>query len=95
VVSCSWKSSYFYHLDEKEMENSSLDGSTKSVEMDTNRSSSLQGLVLNSKPYFNEVGYDKQIGRAEGEKNSLAYNENSFLLSCKSMLYFLRKPPKV
>jgi ubiquitin-conjugating enzyme E2 O len=56
---------------------------------------SLQGLVLNSKPYFNEAGYDKQIGRAEGEKNSLAYNENYFLLSCKSMLYFLRKPPKV
>jgi hypothetical protein len=82
-------------LDEQEMENSGLDGSTKSVEMDTNRSSSLQGLVLNSKPYFNEAGYDKQIGRVEGEKNSLAYNENSFLLSCKSMLYFLRKPPKV
>jgi hypothetical protein len=82
-------------LDEQEMENSSLDGSTKSIEMDTNKSSSLQGLVLNSKPYFNEVGYDKLIGRAEGEKNSLAYNENSFLLSCKSMLYFLRKPPKV
>jgi hypothetical protein len=59
VVSCSWKSYYFYHLDEQEMENSSLDGSTKSVEMDTNRSSSLQGLVLNLKPYFNEVGYDK------------------------------------
>jgi ubiquitin-conjugating enzyme E2 O len=56
---------------------------------------SLQGLVLNSKPYFNEAGYDKQIGRAEGEKNSLEYNENSFLLSCKSMLYLLRKPPKV
>lgn len=55
---------------------------------------SLQGLVLNSKPYFNEAGYDKQIGRAEGEKNSLAYNENCFLLSCKSMLYLLRKPPK-
>lgn len=55
---------------------------------------SIQGLVLNSKPYFNEAGYDKQIGSAEGEKNSLAYNENSFLLSCKSMLYILRRPPK-
>eukprot|EP00252_Welwitschia_mirabilis_P010976 TRINITY_DN2470_c0_g1_i2.p1 TRINITY_DN2470_c0_g1~~TRINITY_DN2470_c0_g1_i2.p1 ORF type:complete len:1036 (-),score=238.51 TRINITY_DN2470_c0_g1_i2:197-3304(-) len=55
---------------------------------------SLQGLVLNAKPYFNEAGYDKHMGRAEGEKNSLAYNENSFLLSCKSMLYLLRKPPK-
>lgn len=55
---------------------------------------SIQGLVLNSKPYFNEAGYDKQIGSAEGEKNSLAYSENSFLLSCKSMLYILRRPPK-
>ncbi|GAB2291926.1 Probable ubiquitin-conjugating enzyme E2 23 [Dionaea muscipula] len=55
---------------------------------------SLQGLVLNSKPYFNEAGYDKQIGTAEGEKNSLSYNENTFLLNCKTMMYLLRKPPK-
>ncbi|XWS62629.1 hypothetical protein CRYUN_Cryun06bG0027400 [Craigia yunnanensis] len=55
---------------------------------------SLQGLVLNAKPYFNEAGYDKQVGTAEGEKNSLAYNENSFLLNCKSMMYLMRKPPK-
>ncbi|XP_031474358.1 probable ubiquitin-conjugating enzyme E2 24 [Nymphaea colorata] len=55
---------------------------------------SLQALVLNAKPYFNEAGYDKQIGKVEGEKNSIAYNENAFLLSCKSMLYLLRKPPK-
>lgn len=55
---------------------------------------SLQGLVLNSKPYFNEAGYDKQVGTAEGEKNSLSYNENTFLLNCKTMLYLMRKPPK-
>ncbi|XP_072994791.1 probable ubiquitin-conjugating enzyme E2 24 [Typha latifolia] len=55
---------------------------------------SLQALVLNEKPYFNEAGYDKQLGRAEGEKNSVTYNENAFLLSCKSMLYLLHKPPK-
>ncbi|ESQ50824.1 hypothetical protein EUTSA_v10022524mg [Eutrema salsugineum] len=55
---------------------------------------SLQGLVLNSKPYFNEAGYDKQIGTAEGEKNSLGYNENTFLLNCKTMMYLMRKPPK-
>ncbi|KAI5067889.1 hypothetical protein GOP47_0016234 [Adiantum capillus-veneris] len=54
---------------------------------------SIQGLVLNANPYFNEAGYDKQMGTAEGEKNSLAYVENSFLLSCKSMLYLLRRPP--
>ncbi|KAG9448098.1 hypothetical protein H6P81_014226 [Aristolochia fimbriata] len=55
---------------------------------------SLQALVLNEKPYFNEAGYDRQIGRAEGEKNSTTYNENAFLLSIKTMLYLLRKPPK-
>lgn len=55
---------------------------------------SLQALVLNEKPYFNEAGYDTQIGKAEGEKNSVSYNENTFLLSCRSMLYILHKPPK-
>ncbi|KAK3010240.1 hypothetical protein RJ639_010812 [Escallonia herrerae] len=55
---------------------------------------SLQALVLNEKPYFNEAGYDEQMGRAEGEKNSVCYNENAFLLSCKTMMYLLRKPPK-
>ncbi|MCL7031509.1 hypothetical protein MKW94_023433 [Papaver nudicaule] len=55
---------------------------------------SLQALVLNEKPYFNEAGYDTQIGRTDGEKNSITYNENVFLLSCKSMLYILQKPPK-
>lgn len=55
---------------------------------------SLQALVLNEKPYFNEAGYDAQIGKAEGEKNSFSYNENAFLVSCRSMIYLLRKPPK-
>jgi ubiquitin-conjugating enzyme E2 O len=55
---------------------------------------SLQALVLNEKPYFNEAGYDQQMGRAEGEKNSVSYNENAFLMTCKSMLYLLQKPPK-
>ncbi|KAK9051708.1 hypothetical protein SSX86_028336 [Deinandra increscens subsp. villosa] len=55
---------------------------------------SLQALVLNQNPYFNEAGYDQQVGSPEGEKNSSSYNENAFLMSCKSMLYILRKPPK-
>ncbi|CAN1231834.1 Probable ubiquitin-conjugating enzyme E2 24 [Linum grandiflorum] len=55
---------------------------------------SLQALVLNEKPYFNEAGYDNQVGKAEGEKNSISYNENAFLVTWKSMLYLLRKPPK-
>ena len=56
---------------------------------------SLQALVLNDKPYFNEAGYDQQIGRAEGERNSVSYNENASLVTCKSILYLNRKPPKV
>ncbi|XP_057949776.1 probable ubiquitin-conjugating enzyme E2 24 [Malania oleifera] len=55
---------------------------------------SLQALVLNEKPYFNEAGYEKQMGRAEGERNSVSYNEDAFLVTCKSMLYVLHKPPK-
>ncbi|GAB2298676.1 hypothetical protein Dimus_032747 [Dionaea muscipula] len=55
---------------------------------------SLQALVLNDKPYFNEAGYDGQLGRAEGEKNSISYNENAFLVNCKSIIYLLRNPPK-
>lgn len=51
--------------------------------------------MLNEKPYFNEAGYDAQMGKAEGEKNSFSYNENAFLVSCRSMIYLLRKPPKV
>ncbi|XP_042060063.1 probable ubiquitin-conjugating enzyme E2 24 isoform X1 [Salvia splendens] len=55
---------------------------------------SLQALVLNAKPYFNEAGYDSQVGKAEGEKNSFSYNENAFLVSCRSMMFLLRRPPK-
>eukprot|EP00262_Sarcandra_glabra_P019415 TRINITY_DN7309_c0_g1_i1.p1 TRINITY_DN7309_c0_g1~~TRINITY_DN7309_c0_g1_i1.p1 ORF type:complete len:508 (+),score=68.71 TRINITY_DN7309_c0_g1_i1:241-1764(+) len=55
---------------------------------------SIQALVLNAKPYFNEPGYANLAGRPDGEKSSLAYNEDTFLLSCKTMLYTLKKPPK-
>ncbi|KAJ6800448.1 putative ubiquitin-conjugating enzyme E2 24 [Iris pallida] len=55
---------------------------------------SIQALVLNAKPYFNEPGYAHSAGHPHGEKLSLAYNEDTFLLSCKTMLYSLRKPPK-
>lgn len=56
---------------------------------------SIQALVLNSKPYFNEPGYSAHANTPYGEQKSLAYNENTFLLSCKTMLYSLRRPPKV
>ncbi|KAL3621626.1 putative ubiquitin-conjugating enzyme E2 23 [Castilleja foliolosa] len=56
---------------------------------------SLQGLVLNSKPYFNEAGFDELRGTAEGEKNSESYNEYAFLLNCQLMMcHWMRKPLK-
>lgn len=55
---------------------------------------SLQGLVLNEKPYFNEPGHGVLPGRSLWEKNSMAYSETVFALSCKTMLFMLRKPPK-
>ncbi|KAK3138039.1 hypothetical protein QOZ80_5AG0363680 [Eleusine coracana subsp. coracana] len=55
---------------------------------------SIQALVLNAKPYFNEPGYAMHANTPRGEKKSLTYNEDTFLLSCRTMLYSLRNPPK-
>uniref|UniRef100_J3MW82 E2 ubiquitin-conjugating enzyme n=1 Tax=Oryza brachyantha TaxID=4533 RepID=J3MW82_ORYBR len=55
---------------------------------------SIQALVLNAKAYFNEPGYAASAKTLQGEQMSMAYNENTFLLSCKTMLYSLRNPPK-
>ncbi|KAJ6718522.1 (E3-INDEPENDENT) E2 UBIQUITIN-CONJUGATING ENZYME [Salix purpurea] len=54
---------------------------------------SLQALVLNEKPYYNEPGNGVLPGRAIWEKKSNAYSENVFFLSCKTMLFLLRTPP--
>ncbi|CAI9088658.1 OLC1v1023054C1 [Oldenlandia corymbosa var. corymbosa] len=56
---------------------------------------SIQGLILNTKPYFNEPGYASMSGSPEGEKLSLQYNENTFILSLKTMVGSIRNPPKV
>lgn len=53
---------------------------------------SIQGLVLNKAPYFNEPGTG--IIHPGRFKKSLTYTENAFVLSCKTMVYLLRKPPK-
>ncbi|KAJ0034990.1 hypothetical protein Pint_24328 [Pistacia integerrima] len=55
---------------------------------------SIQALVLNEKPYFNEPGHGMWPGRNIWEKKSSAYNEDVFVLSCKTMIFVLRKPPK-
>ncbi|XP_052178149.1 probable ubiquitin-conjugating enzyme E2 26 isoform X4 [Diospyros lotus] len=55
---------------------------------------SIQGLILNAKPYFNEPGFARMSGSANGEKNSQQYNENTLILSLKTMVYTMRRPPK-
>ncbi|ESQ48431.1 hypothetical protein EUTSA_v10020387mg [Eutrema salsugineum] len=55
---------------------------------------SIQGLILNEKPYFNEPGYERSAGTPHGEKMSKDYSEKTFLLSLKTMVYNLRRPPK-
>ncbi|KAM6584729.1 hypothetical protein CsatB_011731 [Cannabis sativa] len=55
---------------------------------------SIQGLILNTKPYFNEPGYAPMSGSENGEKRSLQYNESTFILSLKTMMYTIRRPPK-
>lgn len=54
---------------------------------------SIQALVLNEKPYFNEPGTGSP-GGSTAEKKSRAYNEDAFVLTSKTTLYSLRKPPK-
>ncbi|KAI4322940.1 hypothetical protein L6164_022587 [Bauhinia variegata] len=55
---------------------------------------SIQGLILNTKPYFNEPGYAHMSGSAPGEMKSLQYNEDTFILSLRTMMYMIRRSPK-
>lgn len=55
---------------------------------------SIQALILNARPFFNEPGFDRYVGQ-EGERQSNKYNEDAFILSLKTMIYTLRRPPKV
>ncbi|CAL0328887.1 unnamed protein product [Lupinus luteus] len=55
---------------------------------------SIQGLILNAKPYFNEPGFARSNGSASGEMKSLRYNEDIFILSLRTMVYMIRNPPK-
>lgn len=55
---------------------------------------SIQGLVLNDRPCFNEPGYEQYILNKRWEKTSLSYNEQAFIMSCKILLHKLQKPPK-
>ncbi|KAL5203329.1 hypothetical protein ABZP36_014281 [Zizania latifolia] len=55
---------------------------------------SIQALVLNEKPYFNEPGYENYANTDSGQKSAMEYNDNTFQLSCRTMLYSLRRSPK-
>ncbi|KAF9588432.1 hypothetical protein IFM89_010191 [Coptis chinensis] len=55
---------------------------------------SIQALVLNAKPFYNEPGHASMYGGKQGEKMAKDYSENTYILSCRTMLYTLRRPPK-
>ncbi|KAF5189351.1 Ubiquitin-conjugating enzyme [Thalictrum thalictroides] len=55
---------------------------------------SLQALVLNEKPCFNEPGIRSMAGKSSWEKRSLAYNEETWVKSCKTMIFLLHTPRK-
>ena len=55
---------------------------------------SIQGLVLVQKPYFNEAGFEKQVGTVSGEKNAILYNESAHLLCLKLVISTIQKPPE-
>ncbi|KAJ3296463.1 hypothetical protein HK104_001602 [Borealophlyctis nickersoniae] len=54
---------------------------------------SIQGLVLVRHPYYNEAGYDRQLGTSEGSTNAILYNERTYLLTLKSIYHIIQRPP--
>lgn len=56
---------------------------------------SIQALILNAKPYYNEPAYASFEASGRGGKASNNYNEDALIKSLKTMLYSLRRPPKV
>ncbi|XAR68018.1 Ubiquitin--protein ligase [Bertholletia excelsa] len=55
---------------------------------------SIQALILNAKPFFNEPGYANMYTGIDGDRRSKAYNEDVFILSLKTMMYTLRRPQR-
>ncbi|CAI8593124.1 unnamed protein product [Vicia faba] len=55
---------------------------------------SIQGLILNTTPFFNEPGLEDMRGTPNGEMHSLQYNEDTFIKSLQTMVYTIKKPPK-
>ncbi|KAL6850228.1 hypothetical protein ACP4OV_020855 [Aristida adscensionis] len=55
---------------------------------------SIQALILNEYPYYNEPGYEASANTQTGQRSALEYNDTTFLHSCRTMLYSLRRPPE-
>lgn len=55
---------------------------------------SIQALILNAEPFFNEPGYEKTYKGQEGRKRSKEYSEDIFIKSLKKMMYTIRNPPQ-
>ncbi|PIA41752.1 hypothetical protein AQUCO_02200289v1 [Aquilegia coerulea] len=55
---------------------------------------SLQALVLNRKPYFNEPGRGSLANKSAWERTSMAYNEEIWEKNCKTMMFLLHRPPQ-
>uniref|UniRef100_A0A0E0DM65 UBC core domain-containing protein n=1 Tax=Oryza meridionalis TaxID=40149 RepID=A0A0E0DM65_9ORYZ len=55
---------------------------------------SIQGLVLTADPYYNEAGYDAYAGTPGGRRNAASYAENACLLTLRTALHLLRRPPR-
>ena len=47
-------------------------------------------MVLTASPYYNEAGYDKQIGTFSGETNSKNYNELVLVRLCEHVSASIR-----
>ncbi|KAF8661094.1 hypothetical protein HU200_057197 [Digitaria exilis] len=54
---------------------------------------SIQGLVLTENPYYNETGFEAQVGTPEGHRNELPYCESTYLVNLHTMLHLIRRPP--
>merc|ERR1712151_943720 len=54
---------------------------------------SILGLVLNTEPYYNEPGFERERDTPQGGLRSQRYNESVALSSYHLMLRVLRTPP--
>ena len=55
----------------------------------------LLGLILVEEPYYNEAGYEKHRGTAEGLENSRLYNEMAIIKMMQSIQRMIIRPPEL